>query len=134
MNRANNAGQLQPIDFTALKLLVEQLSGFVHAERQRFVVNVLHDHRHAFPGGLIRDTATHDPGPQHGGLFRRLNVFGQLLRFGFDILIVKEDTDQRAGLFGVRQRDKTLVFQIQRLFAAETSGRFDGFTAVIGAG
>jgi hypothetical protein len=52
----------------------------------------------------------------------------------FDVLIVQEDTDQRAGLVGVRQRDKALIFQLQRFFATKRAAASMVFTAVIGAG
>ncbi len=41
-------------------------------------------------------------------MLRRLDIFGQLFRFRFDVLVVQEDTNQRAGLIGMGQRDKAL--------------------------
>ncbi|ETJ33871.1 hypothetical protein Q604_UNBC11695G0001, partial [human gut metagenome] len=76
------------------------------------VVNIFHDNRHAFPRRLVSDAAAHNACAQHRGLFRRFNVFGEFLRFAFYILIVKENADQCASFVGMRQRDKTFVFQI----------------------
>lgn len=60
-------------------------------------------------------------------MFWRVDIFSQLLRFHFDVLIVEEDTDQCTRLVGMRQRDETFVFQIQRFFAAKAGGGFNGF-------
>ena len=97
MNRADHARELQTVDFAALQLFVKQLTGLVHPKGEGLLVNVFHDHRHAFPGRLVSDTATHNPGAQHRSLFRGLGLFGQLLRFAFDVLVIEEDTDQRPG-------------------------------------
>ena len=60
-------------------------------------------------------------------MFWRFNVFGELFGFALHKLIVKEDTNQRAGFVGVRQRDKALVFQLQGFITAQTGCRFNGF-------
>ena len=60
-------------------------------------------------------------------MFWRVDIFRQLLRFCFDVLIVKEDTYQRTRFVGMRQRDETFIFQIQRFFTAKAGGGFDGF-------
>lgn len=49
-------------------------------------------------------------------MLRRLDIFGQLFRFRFDVLVVQEDTNQRAGLIGMGQRDKALFFQHRGFF------------------
>jgi hypothetical protein len=67
-------------------------------------------------------------------MFWRLNVFGQLFGFAFHELIVQEDTDQRASFIGVRQRDKALIFELQRFIAPKRAAASMVFTAVIGAG
>lgn len=58
---------------------VQQLGRFGHAEVQRFIVDIFHDDRYAFPCRLVSDTAAHNTRAQYGCLFRRLNIFGQLL-------------------------------------------------------
>ena len=60
-------------------------------------------------------------------MFWRFNVFGQLPGFTLHELIVEEDTDQRASFIGVRQRDKALIFELQRFIASETSSCLNGF-------
>ncbi|MNE16166.1 hypothetical protein D3C80_1091040 [compost metagenome] len=127
MDSRNDAREFQSINFSALQLFIQQLRGFGHAQRQGFVVDVLHDHRHAFPGGLISDPAAHDACAQNGGLLWHLNVFCQLFCFAFHELIVQENTNQRAGFIGVRQRDETLVFEFERLFTTKARSGFNGF-------
>ncbi len=82
----------------------------VMPEGQRFVADVFHHHRHALPGRLVSDTAAHNASAQDGSMLRRLDIFGQLFRFRFDVLVVQEDTNQRAGLIGMGQRDKAFIF------------------------
>ena len=60
-------------------------------------------------------------------MLRRLDIFGQLFRFRFDVLVVQEDTNQRAGLIGMGQRDKAFIFQHQGFFTTKTCGGFNGF-------
>ena len=55
-------------------------------------------------------------------MLRRLDIFGQLFRFRFDVLVVQEDTNQRAGLIGMGQRDKAFIFQHQGFFTTKTRG------------
>ncbi len=127
MDGRNDARQLQTVDLAALQLFVQQLGRFGHAEVQRFIVDIFHDGRYAFPGRLVSDTAAHNARAQYGCLFRRLNIFGQLFGFTFYILIVEEDTDQRTSFIGMRQRNKAFIFQIQRFFTTKTRGGFNGF-------
>ena len=127
MDGGNHARHLQTVDLAALKLLIQQLGGFGHAQRQRFIVDIFHDNRHAFPGRLVGYTATHNACAQNCGLLRCLNILRQFFRFRFDVLIVEENTDQRTRLVGVRQRDKTLVFQVQRFFTTKAGGSFNRF-------
>ncbi len=101
MDSGNHPRQLQTVNLAALKLLIEQLAGLADAQRQGFVVDIFHQYRHAFPCGLVRDTAAHNACAQHGGLLRGLDVLGQLFRLAFDILIVQEDAHQRAGFVGM---------------------------------
>ncbi len=79
----NDARQLQTADLAALQLFVQQLGRFGHAEVQRFIVDIFHDDRYAFPCRLVSDTAAHNARAQYGCLFRRLNIFGQLFGFTF---------------------------------------------------
>jgi hypothetical protein len=67
-------------------------------------------------------------------MLRRLDIFGQLFRFRFDVLVVQEDTDQRAGLIGMRQRDKALFSSTRASSRPRRAAASMVFTAVIGAG
>ena len=98
LNGGDHTCKLQPVNFSAFQLFIQQLGRFGHAQRQGFLADVFHHH-----------------------------VFSQLFGFTLHELIVEEDTDQRAGFIGVRQRDKALIFELQRLVASETSSRFNGF-------
>ena len=127
LDGGDHACKLQTINFAALKLFIQQLGRFGHAQRQGFLVDVLHHHRHAFPGRLVGDAAPHNARAEYRRVFWRFNVFGELFGFALHKLIVKEDTNQRAGFVGVRQRDKALVFQLQGVITAQTGCRFNGF-------
>lgn len=67
-------------------------------------------------------------------MLRRLDIFGQLFRFRFDVLVVQEDTNQRAGLIGMGQRDKAFIFQHQASSRPRRAAASMVLTAVIGAG
>ena len=112
LNGGDHACELQSVNFSAFQLFIQQLGRFGHAQRQGFLVDVFHHYRHAFPGRLVGDAATHNARAEYRRMFWRLNVFGQLFGFAFHELIVQEDTDQRASLIGVRQRDKALIFEL----------------------
>ena len=112
LNGGDHACELQSVNFAAFQLFIQQLGRFGHAQRQGFLVDVFHHYRHAFPGRLVGDAATHNARAEYRRMFWRLNVFGQLFGFAFHELIVQEDTDQRASLIGVRQRDKALIFEL----------------------
>ncbi len=60
-------------------------------------------------------------------MLRRLDIFGQLFRFRFDVLVVQEDTNQRAGLIGMGQRDKALFSSTRASSRPGTRGGFNGF-------
>ncbi|EIM35643.1 hypothetical protein PGS1_12922 [Enterobacter cloacae subsp. cloacae GS1] len=68
------------------------------------------------------------PAPSTAACFGVSTFLVELFGFALHKLIVKEDTNQRAGFVGVRQRDKALVFQLQGVITAQTGCRFNGFS------
>lgn len=60
-------------------------------------------------------------------MLRRLDIFGQLFRFRFDVLVVQEDTNQRAGLIGMGQRDKSFYFPAPGLLHDQDARRLQWF-------
>ena len=77
---------------------------------------------------MITDTATHDAGTQHSGLFDDFGrLFAGLFGFGFDQLVVQEQTNLRGGCCSFRQLGKTGIFQRNSASAVEAGGFLNGF-------
>lgn len=59
----------------------QKLLGFLQAQGDTVLVDVLHDDRRAFQGGLERNATTHDTGAEYGGQVHVIGFFFPALAF-----------------------------------------------------